>query len=176
MNRVAQPGQHFGFPYCHQGGVADREFGAQRRCDEFAAPAAKLSAHVAALGMRFYSGSQFPADYRGGIFVAEHGSWNRSKRSGYQVARVLLDAQGRVRRHEPFVQGWLRVDAVGRETVLGRPADVLVLPDGSLLISDDLGGAIYRVRYAPRSGSSITPASATRARRSALAMTIARSR
>lgn len=149
LNRAAQPGQHFGFPYCHQGDAADPEFGRQRRCDEFVAPAAKLGAHVASLGMRFYTGDQFPADYRGGIFVAEHGSWNRSKKSGYQVVRVVLDAQGGVLRHEPFVQGWLQVDAGGRETVLGRPADVLVLPDGSLLISDDLGGAIYRVRYAP---------------------------
>ena len=149
LNRAAQPGQHFGFPYCHQGDVADPEFGARRRCDESVAPVAKLGAHVASLGMRFYSGSQFPADYRGGLFIAEHGSWNRSKKSGYQVVRVVLDAQGRVLRHEPFVQGWLQADAGGRETVLGRPADVLVLPDGSLLISDDLGGAIYRVRYAP---------------------------
>ena len=149
LNRAAQPGQHFGFPYCHQGDVADPEFGARRRCDESVAPVAKLGAHVASLGMRFYSGSQFPADYRGGLFIAEHGSWNRSKKSGYQVVRVVLEAQGRVLRHEPFVQGWLQVDAAGRETVLGRPADVLVLPDGSLLISDDLGGAIYRVRYAP---------------------------
>jgi len=149
LNRATQPGQHFGFPYCHQGDVADPEFGARRRCDESVAPVAKLGAHVASLGMRFYSGSQFPADYRGGIFIAEHGSWNRSKKSGYQVVRVVLDAQGRVLRHEPFVQGWLQVDAAGRETVLGRPADVLVLPDGSLLISDDLGGAIYRVRYTP---------------------------
>ena len=149
LNRVAQPGQHFGFPYCHQGDVADPEFGRRHRCDEFAAPVAKLGAHVASLGMRFYGGTQFPAEYRGGIFIAEHGSWNRSRKSGYQVVRVVLDAQGRVQRHEPFVQGWLQVDANGRETVLGRPADVLVMPDGSLLISDDLGGAIYRVRYAP---------------------------
>ena len=149
LNRAVQPGQHFGFPYCHQGDVADPEFGARRRCDDSVAPVARLGAHVASLGMRFYNGSQFPADYRGGIFIAEHGSWNRSKKSGYQVVRVVLDAQGRVLRHEPFVQGWLQVDAAGRETVLGRPADVLVLPDGSLLISDDLGGAIYRVRYAP---------------------------
>jgi len=149
LNRVAQAGQHFGFPYCHQGDLTDPEFGQQRRCDEFVPPVAKLGAHVASLSMRFYTGSQFPADYRGGIFVAEHGSWNRSKKSGYQVARVLLDAQGRVLRVEPFVQGFLEVDADGRETVHGRPVDLLVLPDGSLLVSDDLGGAIYRVRYAP---------------------------
>ena len=149
LNRVQQAGQHFGFPYCHQGDVADPQFGEKRRCSEFAAPAAKLGAHVAALGLRFYGGNQFPAEYRHNIFVAEHGSWNRSAKSGYRVARVVLDAQGRVVRDEPFVQGFLQVDAAGRESVLGRPADVLPLPDGSLLISDDLGGAIYRVRYAP---------------------------
>jgi glucose/arabinose dehydrogenase len=149
LNRVSQPGQHFGYPYCHQGDLPDPEFGGQRRCAEFTAPADKLGAHVAALGMRFYSGTQFPAEYRGNIFIAEHGSWNRSRKSGYLVARVVLDAQGRVLRHEPFVQGWLQVDASGGESVLGRPADVLALPDGSLLVSDDLGGAIYRVRYQP---------------------------
>lgn len=149
LNRVQQPGQHFGFPYCHQGDVADPQFGEKRRCGEFVAPAAKLGAHVAALGLRFYSGSQFPAEYRNNIFVAEHGSWNRSAKSGYRVVRVVLDAQGRAVRDEPFVQGFLQVDAAGRESVLGRPADVLPLPDGSLLISDDLGGAIYRVRHAP---------------------------
>jgi len=149
LNRVQQSGQHFGFPYCHQGDVADPQFGEKRRCSEFVAPAAKLGAHVAALGLRFYGGSQFPAEYRNNIFVAEHGSWNRSAKSGYRVVRVVLDAQGRVVRDEPFVQGFLQVDAGGRESVLGRPADVLPLPDGSLLISDDLGGAIYRVRYAP---------------------------
>ena len=144
LNHATQAGQHFGFPYCHQGDSPDPEFGRQRRCDEFVAPVVKLGAHVASLGMRFYTGTQFPAEYRGGIFVAEHGSWNRSTKSGYLVASVVLDAQGKVVRHEPFVQGWLQ-----GETTLGRPADVLPLPDGSLLISDDAGGAIYRVRYAP---------------------------
>jgi glucose/arabinose dehydrogenase len=149
LNRVQQPGQHFGFPYCHQGDVADPQFGEKRRCSEFVAPAAKLGAHVATLGLRFYNGTQFPPEYRNNVFVAEHGSWNRSVKSGYRVVRVVVDAQGRVVRDEPFVQGFLQVDAGGRESVLGRPADVLALPDGSLLISDDLGGAIYRVRYAP---------------------------
>ena len=149
LNRVQQPGKHFGFPYCHQGDVADPQFGDKRRCSEFVAPVAKLGAHVATLGLRFYNGAQFPAEYRHNIFVAEHGSWNRSVKSGYRVVRIVLDAQGRVVREEPFVQGFLQVDGGGRESVLGRPADVLPLPDGSLLISDDLGGAIYRVRYAP---------------------------
>ena len=143
LNRVAQTGQHFGYPYCHQGDVADPEFGGQRRCAEFTAPAAKLGAHVAALGMRFYSGTQFPADYRGNIFIAEHGSWNRSSKVGYRIARVTVDAQGRAGKPETFVDGWLQ-----GESAWGRPADVLVLPDGSLLVSDDHAGAIYRIRYA----------------------------
>jgi len=147
LDRVTRPGEHFGYPFCHQGDSPDPEFGAQRACSEFTAPAAKLGAHVAALGMRFYGGVQFPATYRGNIFIAEHGSWNRSRKSGYQVVRVAVDAQGRAGAPEPFLQGFLQVDASGRETVWGRPADVLPLPDGSLLVSDDLVGAIYRVRY-----------------------------
>ena len=111
------------------------------------APAAKLGAHVAALGMRFYAGTQFPVAYRGNIFIAEHGSWNRSRKSGYRVVRVAVDGQGRATAPEPFLQGFLQVDGSGRETVWGRPADVLPMPDGSLLVSDDLAGAIYRVRY-----------------------------
>lgn len=149
LNHLASPGQNFGFPYCHEGDLADPEFGAKHACSEFTAPAAKLGAHVAPLGMRFYRGTQFPAEYRGNVFVAEHGSWNRSKKSGYQVARVAIDGQGRAARPEPFVYGWLQVDANGHESVWGRPADVLPLPDGSLLVSDDLAGAIYRIRYAP---------------------------
>src|SRR4051812_41664841 len=146
LDRVTKPGEHFGYPYCHQGDSADPEFGAQRACSEFTPPAAKLGAHVAALGMRFYSGTQFPAAYRGSIFIAEHGSWNRSRKSGYQVVRVPIDGQGRAATPEPFLQGFLQVDG-GRESVWGRPADVLPLPDGSLLVSDDQVGAIYRVRY-----------------------------
>jgi glucose/arabinose dehydrogenase len=147
LDRVTRTGEHFGYPFCHQGDSPDPEFGAQRRCSEFTAPAAKLGAHVAALGMRFYGGTQFPAAYRGNIFIAEHGSWNRSAKSGYQVVRVAVDAQGRAGAPEPFLQGFLQVDASGRETVWGRPADVLPLPDGSLLVSDDYAGAIYRIRY-----------------------------
>jgi glucose/arabinose dehydrogenase len=149
LDRVTRTGEHFGYPFCHQGDSPDPEFGAQRPCSEFTAPAAKLGAHVAALGMRFYGGTQFPAAYRGNIFIAEHGSWNRSKKSGYQVVSVAVDAQGRAAAPEPFLQGFLQVDRSGRENVWGRPADVLPLPDGSLLISDDLAGAIYRVRYGP---------------------------
>ena len=149
LDRVTRAGEHFGFPFCHQGDVPDPEFGAQRPCSEFTAPAAKLGAHVAALGMRFYGGALFPAAYRGNIFIAEHGSWNRSRKSGYQVVRVAVDGQGRAGAAEPFLQGFLQVDGNGRENVWGRPADVLPLPDGSLLVSDDLAGAIYRIRYGP---------------------------
>ncbi len=149
LNHVTRSGENFGFPYCHQGDSPDPEFGARHACSEFTAPAAKLGAHVASLGMRFYTGTQFPPAYRGNIFIAEHGSWNRSRKSGYLVARVSVDAQGRAGKPEPFVEGWLQIDAVGRESVWGRPADVLVMPDGSLLVSDDLAGAIYRVSYAP---------------------------
>jgi glucose/arabinose dehydrogenase len=99
--------------------------------------------------MRFYNGTQFPPAYRGNAFIAEHGSWNRSRKVGYAVVRVAVDREGRASGPQPFVEGWLQVDAGGHETVWGRPADVQPLPDGSLLVSDDLAGAIYRVRYAP---------------------------
>ncbi|MES1997809.1 MAG: PQQ-dependent sugar dehydrogenase [Pseudomonadota bacterium] len=149
LNHVTKSGQHFGYPYCHQGDTPDPEFGGKRKCNEFVPPVAKLGSHVAALGMRFYTGKQFPDAYRNNVFIAEHGSWNRSKKIGYRVVRVVLDRQGRVVQLEPFVDGWLQRDASGKESVWGRPVDVLVMPDGSLLISDDLAGAIYRVWYAP---------------------------
>lgn len=149
LNHVEKSGQHFGYPYCHQGDTPDPEFGLTRKCEEFVSPVVKLGPHVASLGMRFYTGKQFPVEYRNNLFIAEHGSWNRSKKIGYRVVRVVLDSQGRVIRHEPFVDGWLQRDRSGKESVWGRPVDVLGMPDGSLLISDDLAGAIYRVRYAP---------------------------
>jgi glucose/arabinose dehydrogenase len=99
--------------------------------------------------MRFYTGSMFPAEYRNNIFIAEHGSWNRSKKIGYRVARVRLAEDGSVISSEVFAQGWLQTDVEGRERVSGRPADVLVMPDGSLLVSDDTAGAIYRISYRP---------------------------
>lgn len=143
LNKLTRTGEHFGFPYCHAGDVADPEFGHLRTCSAFTPPAAKLGAHVAALGMRFYTGKQFPDDYRGSIFIAEHGSWNRSRKVGYRVVRVVLDAKGNAARQEVFAQGWLGDD----ESVWGRPVDLLTLPDGSLLISDDYAGAIYRITY-----------------------------
>ncbi|WER46802.1 sorbosone dehydrogenase family protein [Cupriavidus sp. WKF15] len=144
LNRVTQAGQHFGYPFCHAGNIPDPEFGKQRACSEFVPPVAKLGAHVAALGMRFYTGTQFPAEYRNNIFIAEHGSWNRSERVGYRIVRVIVDAQGKAVRQEIFAQGWLQ-----HGKFWGRPVDVLAAPDGSLLVSDDDAGAIYRIRYAP---------------------------
>ena len=145
LNRLARPGQHFGYPYCHGGTIRDPDYGARRACDEFVAPAQNLGPHVASLGMRFYTGTQFPAEYRNQVFIAEHGSWNRSRRIGYRVTLVRLDDQGRAVKYESFAEGWLQ-----GESAWGRPADVVVAPDGSLLVSDDAAGAIYRIRYAGR--------------------------
>ena len=142
LNRAPRPGLHFGFPFCHGGSVADPEFGSRRSCAEFTPPAQSLGPHVAPLGMRFYTGTQFPAAYRHQVFIAEHGSWNRSQKIGYRITLVRLDAAGKALSYEPFAQGWLR-----GERAWGRPADVLVAPDGSLLVSDDDAGAIYRIRY-----------------------------
>lgn len=141
LNRAPQPGLHFGYPYCHGGTIADPEFGAKRKCSEFTPPVQNLGAHVAALGMRFYTGHQFPEAYRNQIFIAEHGSWNRSSKVGYRVSLVTLKGNQAVS-YTAFATGWLQ-----GQTAWGRPADVLVLPDGSLLVSDDLAGAIYRIRY-----------------------------
>ena len=143
LNRITAKRMNFGYPFCHQGDLLDPEFGKGRSCDEFDKPIMKLGAHVAALGMRFYTGKQFPAEYKNNIFIAEHGSWNRTKKSGYEVVRVVLDAKGNPIRKEPFVTGW-----ANQEDYWGRPADVQVLPDGSMLISDDVAGAIFRVTYA----------------------------
>ncbi|MDB5874753.1 MAG: putative L-sorbosone dehydrogenase [Ramlibacter sp.] len=141
LNHAPRAGMHFGYPYCHAGDVRDPEFGAKRRCDEFAPPAQKLGAHVASLGMRFYTGTMFPPEYRNQVFIAEHGSWNRSKKIGYRIALVRLQGNKAVA-YEPFASGWLQ-----GESVWGRPSDVLVLPDGSLLVADDYAGAIYRITY-----------------------------
>jgi glucose/arabinose dehydrogenase len=141
LNHAPKQGLNFGYPYCHAGTIADPEFGKKRSCNEFTAPAQNLGPHVASLGMRFYAGAQFPLAYRNQIFIAEHGSWNRSKKIGYRVTLVRVE-NNRAVGYEPFATGWLQ-----GETAWGRPADVLVMPDGSLLVSDDLAGAIYRIRY-----------------------------
>ena len=142
LNHAAVAGKDFGFPYCHAGTIADPEFGRKKSCSEFEPPAQSLGAHVASLGMRFYTGTQFPPAYRDQIFIAEHGSWNRSSKVGYRVTVVKLDAARKPIAYEPFATGWLQ-----GESMWGRPADVAVAPDGSLLVSDDDAGAIYRIRY-----------------------------
>ncbi|MEE9301933.1 MAG: PQQ-dependent sugar dehydrogenase [Alphaproteobacteria bacterium] len=139
LNHAPRAGLHFGFPYCHGGFLPDPNFA--QGCDAFTPPARKLGPHVASLGMRFYTGEMFPPDYRGQIFIAEHGSWNRSRKIGYRITLVRLE-DNRVLSYEPFAEGWLQ----GEES-WGRPVDVLVMPDGALLVSDDRAGAIYRIFY-----------------------------
>ncbi|MDE2248172.1 MAG: PQQ-dependent sugar dehydrogenase [Pseudomonadota bacterium] len=153
LNEITRPGEHFGYPYCHQGDTPDPEFGKGRSCRDYVPPVLKLGAHVAALGMRFYEGKQFPASYRGAILIAEHGSWNRARKSGYRVMTVRLSGN-KVLSYEPLVTGFEQ-----HETVWGRPADVQPLPDGSVLISDELAGAVYRLSYGERDpGSGIRAA------------------
>lgn len=141
LNHAPRAGMHFGYPYCHGGDLPDPEFGGRRSCQEFTPPAQKLGPHVASLGMRFYTGTMFPPEYRNQIFIAEHGSWNRSKKIGYRVTLVRLQGSKAIA-YQPFASGWLN-----GESAWGRPSDVLVLPDGSLLVADDYAGAIYRIIY-----------------------------
>ena len=141
LNVLTKFGQHFGFPYCHGGVVPDPQFGKGRTCEEFVEPVAKLGPHVAPLGLGFYTGKQFPEAYRNNIFVAEHGSWNRSTKIGYTVRFITLYGNKLVS-DTAFIDGFLRGDEV-----VGRPVDVVTLADGSLLVSDDYGGRIFRVTY-----------------------------
>lgn len=141
LNHAPVPGLHFGFPFCHGGDVPDPEFGDARSCDEFRAPARKLGPHVAPLGLEVYDGRMFPDEYHGSVFIAEHGSWNRSEKIGYRISRVTLDGNSATG-YEIFADGWLQGDEVS-----GRPVDLLILDDGSLLVSDDHAGRIYRIRY-----------------------------
>ncbi len=141
LNRATRIGEHFGYPYCHQGDTLDPKFGAGKSCKNFTPPVLKLGAHVASLGMRFYTGKQFPAAYQGAALIAEHGSWNRSMKSGYRVMAVRLRGS-KVLSYEPLIDGFQQ-----DERAWGRPVDVQPLPDDSVLISDDLSGAVYRVTY-----------------------------
>lgn len=143
LHHISRKGMNFGYPFCHQGDLLDPEFGKGRSCDEFDKPDMLLGPHVAALGMRFYTGKMFPAEYKNSIFIAEHGSWNRTKKVGYIVSRVVLDSNGKAISKEPFLTGF-----ANGEDFWGRPADVQVMPDGALLVSDDVAGAVFRVSYA----------------------------
>jgi glucose/arabinose dehydrogenase len=143
LNRLTQPGKdNFGYPYCHQGNIADQEFGWGHSCDEFTKPIALLGPHTAALGMRFYTGNMFPSEYRNAIFIARHGSWNRTKKLGGDIVVAKLSEDGAVKSIEPFITGFIE-----NNNYVGRPADVEFVKDGSMLISDDFNGAVYRVTY-----------------------------
>jgi glucose/arabinose dehydrogenase len=143
LNHVTRTGLDFGFPGCHGMGIRDPQFGTDQACAQMTKPTVAFGAHVAALGLRFYTGSQFPAGYRNAIFVAQHGSWNRTPPDGYRLEVVTFDGAGQPSR-QTFASGWLQ-----GSSSWGRPVDVLVYKDGSLLVSDDQAGAVYRISYAP---------------------------
>jgi glucose/arabinose dehydrogenase len=142
LNHAPTAGMHFGYPWCHQGDSLDPEFGKGKSCSDYTPPALKLGAHVASLGLTFYSGEMFPTEYKNQLFIAQHGSWNRSEKSGYNIILVHFDDDGIVTGREVFASGWLQGDEAW-----GRPNDVVQMSDGSLLVSDDRVGAIYRISY-----------------------------
>jgi glucose/arabinose dehydrogenase len=140
VHRADRPGLHFGFPYCHAG-VPDPSLNRGKGCDQYAPPALRLPAHVAALGVRFYRGKMFPQTYRDRIFITEHGSWNRRIPIGYRIDMDRVESDRAVE-YQTFVSGWL-----DGATAWGRPVDVIEHRDGSLLVSDDRAGVIYRISY-----------------------------
>jgi glucose/arabinose dehydrogenase len=142
LNRATRDGQHFGYPYCHQGDLPDPEFGEGKDCADYVAPVQVLGPHVAPLGLEFYTGSNFPERYQNQIILAEHGSWNRSEKIGYRLMLVTLDEDFRATSYEPFATGWLHPD---KSDVWGRPVDLELMPDGSMLVSDDFADAVYRI-------------------------------
>jgi len=144
LNHATRDGMNFGYPYCHQGDTPDPEFGSKHPCSDFIAPAQKMGPHVAPLGLEFYTGKMFPAAYKNQILVALHGSWNRTKKSGYSIMMVTLDNKNQVTSYKPFAEGWLNNES---QDVWGRPVDLEFLPDGSMLVSDDYADVIYRVSY-----------------------------
>jgi glucose/arabinose dehydrogenase len=144
LNHAPRAGLHFGYPYCHAGTIKDPEFGNKRPCQDFTDPAKPLGPHTAPLGLKFYTGSMFPPGYKNVLFIAEHGSWNRSRKIGYRVSLVKVEDNSKAVSYETFASGWLDDS---KQTVWGRPVDVLILPDGSMLVSDDRAGVIYRIVY-----------------------------
>ena len=143
LNHAPEMGMHFGYPYCHGGMIKDPEFGHKHPCGDFVAPAQNLGPHVAPLGLKFYAGNMFPETYREHLFIAEHGSWNRSEKIGYRITLVKLE-NGKATGYETFAEGWLDHNA---QEAWGRPVDLLFMPDGSMLVSDDKSGVIYRITY-----------------------------
>ena len=143
LNHISRLGEHFGYPYCHQGDLPDPKFAMGHKCSEFTPPALNLGAHVAPLGMKFYTGDMFPADYKNNILIAEHGSWNRHNYQGGRIMRVTVDPDGKNAKQEVLAEGWI----TGPQEYIGRPDDILLAKDGSILVSDDWAGAIYRISY-----------------------------
>ena len=143
LNHIARIGEHFGYPYCHQGDIPDPKFAMGHKCSEFSPPALNLGAHMAPLGMKFYTGDQFPADYKNTIILAEHGSWNRHQYQGGRLVRISVDGDGKNAKQDVLAEGWIGADNKYR----GRPNDVLMAKDGSLLVADDFANAIYRISY-----------------------------
>lgn len=143
LNHAPKDGMHFGFPYCHQGDLLDPKFGKKSSCEDYTPPVQKMGPHVAPLGLEFYTGTQFPSAYKNQLIIAQHGSWNRAKKIGYRLMLVKLEDNKAVS-YEPFAEGWL---PEGEEEEWGRPVDVEMMPDGSLLVSDDSADAIYRISY-----------------------------
>jgi len=145
LNTAPKAGMNFGYPYYHSGTIKDPQFGGTHNASEFTPPAINLGPHVAALGLKFYTGKMFPAKYKNQLFIAEHGSWNRTKKIGYRVSLVNMK-NGKAAGYETFASGWLNETT---QVPWGRPVDVLFLADGSMLVSDDLAGVIYRITYKP---------------------------
>jgi glucose/arabinose dehydrogenase len=142
LNRVTKMRENFGFPYCHQGNILDQQYGWGHSCSEFVPPVALLGPHAAALGMRFYTGSMFPSKYHDAIFIARHGSWNKTAKIGGDIYVVYLNKNGTVKSQESFMTGFIQSN-----NYVGRPVDVQPMKDGSLLVSDDYEGAVYRISY-----------------------------
>ena len=143
LNMISRLGEHFGYPYCHQGNMPDPKFAMGHKCSEFTPPVLNLGAHVAPLGMKFYTGNQFPAEYKNSILIAEHGSWNRHNYQGGRIVRVTADPDGKNAKETVFADGWIE----GAQGYLGRPDDIILDKDGSILVADDWAGAIYRISY-----------------------------
>ena len=142
LNHAPRQGMHFGIPYCHQGDLLDEEFGKGKDCNDYTAPVSKLAPHAAALGLTFYTADMFPAEYENQLFIAQHGSWNRTEKIGYRIIVLSVQPDGKVLDKRVFASGWLQ-----NEEAWGRPNDVLVMPDGALLVSDDKADVIYRISY-----------------------------
>lgn len=158
LNHVTRLGENFGYPYCHQGNLPDPKFAMGHKCSEFSPPVLNLGPHVAPLGMKFYVGKQFPSSYRNNIILAEHGSWNRHHYLGDRIVRIEVSPDGKRVKQTVLAEGWLE----GTHTYHGRPDDVILAPDGSILVSDDWAGAIYRISYEKKSAAQTEQHASTR--------------